>query len=408
MEALKGKIRHIAESTSLVKQGPLRRAKGKVCLRMEKNFDPQGNLLEERFRSHKHINRITYQYNTDGLCTERREFSFDHVLFFRYKFKYDRWGHQIEALCFNPDGTLSHSQSSKYNQRGEEVEKRIRRGESIQHVKYVYDCHGNICEEYTTLNGRFEAQRRYNYDSHGNKTMDQFRNSEMEETNSHWSYEYNEQGKIVGQQLMSEDGLRVLSDYHFEYDGQGRRICTTYKDTEGLFSTRRLFYNEQGKLTLERWRSKSQYDSERLCGERVFVYDEQNRLLQETVRTGTLTCQQQQMEETDEGVRIVTQYTGKADKLNYSITHHYGSGETPASTHSEHYDDQGILVQESTSIYDDQGKLLEERMTEMINQEAVRTCDRYEYDEVGNWTIKTTSVDGQTEEIVTRKIEYWE
>lgn len=409
MESFKGKVRHIAESVSQVKPGRLRRPKGKVALRMEKNFDPQGNLLEERYRSHKRINRITYQYNSQGLCTERLEFSFDHVLFFRYKYKYDRWGHQIEALCFNPDGTLSHAQSSRYNQRGEEVEKRIRKGESIESVKYIYDDHGNICEEYTTLNGKFAAHRRYQYDDHGNKTQDTFRNADMETTDNNWRYTYDPQGHIVEQHILSDDQTTILSAYTFTYDDHGRRICTTHRDSDGNFSTHRIFLDDQGRTTLERWRTKKHYDTDQqLCGERSIIYDHQNRILEESVRTGLLTCQQQQLQETDQGVAIITQYTGQPTQLSYLITHQYSDAPTPTLTHTEHYNNQGQLIQESTIRYDHQGNLLEECQVEHTPSGKIETRDRYEHDTIGNWTLKETIINGQTDQIITRAIEYWD
>lgn len=410
MEAFKGKVRMMAESVSDIRQGKLRRRAGKVSLRMEKNFDRNGNLLEERFRKRKHINRITYKYNSKGNCVERLEFNFDHLLFFRYKFKYDRWGHQIEEQCFTPDGTLTQSRRRRYNSKGEELEHRIRKGASVESMAYTYDANGNLLSERMTRNGEFAIQRDYAYDSHGNKTADLYLSPEKEQTGMLWENQYDAYGNMISQILRDNKTQAVKAAYNFEYDSDNHRICTKFQSQDGEFSILRSFYNERGLLSGKRWSNKTIYNTEALlsCGENRFSYDSQGRLVEESAFTGKLVAHPEELIETREGMTLQTRYSNSELIPSYRTRYTYANGEQPTNIVEEQYGPEGKALQSTEKRFDIEGNLLENIHTDYDGDKKNITAESYKYDCRGNWIHCQHTENGITTEVVERHFEYWD
>lgn len=392
MEQFKGKVKSVTETHRGVARGVREK---KASLVSERNFDSEGRLLEERYRRKKHINRITYTYNRNGNCVERCEFDFDKVRFFRYKYKYDRWGHQIEEQCFDPDGSLKHATSSKYNAEGNEVEKRFRKGESTEAARYKYNDRNQIVEEYLSVNGRFDLRRSYRFDEHGNKTEETVFGQDGTLDSAFNQYKYDERGNIIEEVVMNTDH-ETLMRYTFAYDNQNRRIQRNQYDSDGNFSGSTLTYNERGQLTKERWYNSAT----KSCGHTDFVFDEEGRLLEETMYHGILTASNQEVVMENGVVVQQVRYTFTKKTTDYQHQHIYDASGIERECHQRHFDNEGNIIIHKHLIFSESGNLIEER-------NGGETILFY-YDETGNWVRKESFENGKLMNVTERAFEYWD
>lgn len=392
MERFKGNVHIVTESRREVARG---KREKKVSMLTERYFDIEGRVVEERYRKRKHINRITYSYNKRGNCVERCEYDYEHVLFFRYRYKYDRWGNQVEEQCFNPNGTLSHSRTSKYNAAGKELEKRFRKGERADLMSYNYDEHGNIVEECRQVNGKIEVRYSYQYDERGNKIKETIFDPEGNNNSQILTYRYDSRGNIVEEDMFDSAG-KLLMRYTFAYDDSNRRIQRCQYDADGNFSGSDTHYDPNGNKACERW-----YDSNnKRCGHTDYRYNAQGLLIEETMHHGILVPSQQELSLDGEEIIQHTRFSFKDTAIDYRYTHSYNDNGTRAESKEIHYDSDDNEIQYNLKKFNLQGNLIEESQD--------KTQDLYTYDSIGNWIRKERSIGGKIAEILERQIEYYQ
>ena len=392
METFKGKVRFISETQTVTLRN---RNRDKVIKAVEMNFDPEGHLVEERYRKRKHINRIAYTYNKKGYCIERREYDFDRVLFFRYKFKYDKWGNRTEEQCFNPDGTLSESRSSRFNKHGNELEKRIRRGETLDKLGFKYDDQGRVVEEIRYENGKFVQRNNYCYDAHGSKTEETYLMPDGQVLRQSYSYSYNAQDQITEEVVMDQNGCEI-GRYSFSYDNEGRRTQRCYYDPNGHFNGSNITRNNQGLPTEEVWFSSKDGS----CGRTLCTYDEAGNKTSEAVFHGTLKSKTQQVLLSDGTLTCQVAYAYDTPVCDYRFEFQHNANGTLRRREERHFNVDGKETIFIRQEYDADGNLTEEI------QDSSRNC--YRYDAQGNWTRKEHYENNALTDTTVRTIEYYD
>lgn len=390
-EHFNGKVRLVVESQHEVASG-WRTKKANVL--SERNYDTEGRLIEERFRRRRHINRITYDYNRNGHCVERREYDADRVQFFRYKFKYDRWGNQIEEQSFALDGSLASTSTSKFTSEGQETEKRLRRGESSEQIRYKYDPQGNLLEEEKLNNGKFERRRIYQYDDHGNKIEETFFNQEGEIVSQQISYKYDEQGRIT-EQRVSERSSGTYRRYTFLYDAEGRLLRRNQFDDTGNFSGANIYYDRQGRKEEERWYNSESHSS----GRTVFTYDAFGNIIEESIYQGSFEAREQELSVVKGAVTQRLEYHSINEFLRFQSKHTFDENGIKLTTTETQFDSNGQTTQFRHRIFTPEGQILEE----VIDNNTTK----YIYDEQCNWITRETYKDNILTEVVTREISYY-
>ncbi|MDY5970035.1 MAG: hypothetical protein SPJ13_08510 [Bacteroidales bacterium] len=394
METFKGNVKRVAESVVTPRRVARDKRKGSVVQRMEKMFDKEGRLVEERYRRRKHINRITYKYNKRGNCVERDEYSLEHKVFVRYKYKYDRWGNQIEEQGYDSQGQLLHTLSHRYNEKGDELEKRMRHGESIDKMEYRFDAGGRLVEERKQKNGRFDLLRTYRYDEKGNKAEETTMDSNGNRTTQRFAYRYDENGHMLEEQMLDDEG-NVTVQYLMQYDDAGRITQRKQLDKDGNFSGSAYLFDKAGNVVENTWFNSTSRSSGRFC----YSYDGQGRLTKEELTTGGLKPCWQDLMMGDGTVEHKVRYMPDNERLCYRYRHSYYVEGGQQESWEEHFDENGQVVQRNYRRYDTLGNLLEDTKNEITRI--------YQYDSVGNWVQRHEMERGETVEIVKRKIEYY-
>jgi YD repeat-containing protein len=391
MERFNGNVRLVIESRRQVVRG---KREKRVSVISEKHFDSKGHLLEERFRRRKHINRITYTYNKRGNCIERCEYDYEHVRFFRYRYKYDKWDNQIEEQCFDPDGSLTQMRTSKFNAAGNEVEKKFRKGETAEVVKYKYNDSGLLLEEHRQVNGKFELRYAYRYDAKGNKIEETFFGQDGTVETILCSYSYDVAGNIVEQQIMNGDG-KTVSRYTFLYDAAGHQLQRCQYDASGDFSGSNTSYDANGHKIEERW-----YNSgSKSCGRTTFKCNDAGLVVDEAMYHGTLDASIQEILLDGNDVVQKVRFVCNDEVLDYQHIHLYNQEGVEIECTETHYGADGRVSQASHRLFTPDGLLKEESLGD--------EKDYYFYDDEGNWVRKEVFIKGMITEIVERQIEYW-
>ena len=392
MEHYEGKVKHVIERQHKIGWGG--RDKRDLMV-SERKFDAQGHITEERYRTRMHINRITYTYNRKGLCTERREYDAERMIFFRYRFKYDRWGNQIEEQSIGPDGTLTSLSRSTYNEQGHEVEKRLRRGESADHIKYIYDSRGNIIEEEKKTNGTFSIRRLYRYDEHNNKVEDTQFEQDGSVSTQRFEYKYDANGLLLEEQIFNRDN-QPTTRYTFQYNTHGKCIQRTQYDNQGNFNSSFITYNNNGDKTDARWMNSK----EKQCGRIEFQYDTEGRMVKESIYHGSMESEFQDVVLNSNSLTHRLQYVCRNEILVFQYTYTYAPDGSQSERLEEHFSSDGIPCHRSLQKFAPNGALLEESQN--------RNTERYEYDTTGNWTKKSIFINNELDSVIEREFDYWE
>lgn len=391
MEHYEGKVKHVIERQHKIGWGGRDKRDTMVS---ERKFDAQGRITQERYRTRMHINRITYTYNRKGLCTERREYDAERMLFFRYRFKYDRWGNQIEEQSIAPDGTLTSLSRSTYNEQGHEVEKRLRRGESADHIKYTYDNRGNVIEEEKKTNGAFSVRRLYRYDDHNNKIEDTQFEQDGSVTTQRFEYKYDSNGLLLEEQIFNREN-QPTTRYAFHYDPDGRCIQRSQYDNQGNFNSSFITYNN-GQKTEERWMNSS----EKQCGRIHFQYNENGEMIKESIYHGSMESAFQEVELHDNSLTHHLQYICSNEILVFQYTYTYANNGILSERLEEHFSPDGTPCHRSLQKFAPNGSLIEESQN--------GNMERYEYDHMGNWTKKSIFINNELVSVIEREFDYWE
>ena len=392
MDNFSGKVRQVTETIHKTAPSGRERKASMVSVRL---YDRDGHLVEERYRKRKHINRITYHYNKKGHCDEINKYNADHMLFFRYRFKYDRWGHQIEEQHFSTKDGLDQTQSRRYNDKGQEVEHRMRKGESTEDCAYLYDDAGNVVEERHLLNGNTVSCFTYQYDEQNNLILDQQQYQDGTQVVKHYQYQYDTEGRIVDEQVLNTLN-EMENHYSFRYDERGNRTQICEYKPDGDFVGRHITYDQDNRKQEVRWFNSA----EGTCGCDTFTYNAQGLLLEESSLSGILTMQQQSVDMGGKELIHQSCYVCSQRHTTYQRFHTYDADGHETSQHELFYDNQGNITTDNRKRFGSNGLLVEEIHNQLR--------DVYQYDSHGNWTRKE-HYEGDTLMVVNeRHIEYYE
>lgn len=391
MESFKGKVRQVTETIHHTAQ---RGRERKASMVSERFFNHDGNITEERYRKRKHINRITYLYNKKGKCVEMNEYDCDHVLFFRYRFKYDRWGHQIEEQRYTPKGGVDQTQSRRYDEKGQEVEHRMRKGERAEGIEYQYDEAGHIIEEKHLRNGEVTSCYTYQYDDKENLILDQQQHKDGTLLVSRYQYRYDSQDRIIDELVMNADN-KVENHYTFAYDDFGNRTQNCQYLPDGTFLGRHITFDNNNHKLQERWFNSD----EGTCGYNTFTYNDHGQLSEEASYSGRLAIEHHTINMGDNELVHQTHYTCDQRRITYQLIHSYNDEGHETEQHEQHFDREGNVTIDTRKYYNHEGLLIEEVQNNMR--------DVYQYDTHGNWTRKEHYCDGELELVNERHIEYF-
>lgn len=224
----------------------------------------------------------------------------------------------------------------------------------------------------------FRRQFSYNKKGYLIQNMTYFGNETK--SNDGYHFAYNKKGKVKMDTLLYEGKCKENNIY--EYDRKGNLIATSYYYWEHLQTFTQYTYNKNGE-----------------CSE---VYIEH---YEPYANVKTISYTQ----------KIINQFDAKGNKVQVQ---QFGSDNQIQTTTNYTYNDQNQLIEEKSTNYqgapfnwfqneyDSGGNKI--RIIYHASDEPTITewKMQYEYDENGNWTTISTSIDGKPTEIETRKIEY--
>lgn len=114
-------------------------------------------------------------------------------------------------------------------------------------IKYDYDSAGNLGQK-TRFFGKDKALQRstiFQYNDQNLLIEERTIDSSIPHNNTHFKYEYNDNGKVSGKYVFNDEELEFELDISYEYDEYGNAISG---EREVIFE-----YNDQGLIKLEKW-----------------------------------------------------------------------------------------------------------------------------------------------------------
>ena len=111
--------------------------------------------------------KYTFKYDEKGNEIERNSYISDGSLYYKYTYKYDEKGNEIEENIYSSDGSLSIKYISKYDEKGNKIEYNSYNsdGSLLSKYTYKYDEKGNEIE-YNSYNsdGSIDEEETYKYE----------------------------------------------------------------------------------------------------------------------------------------------------------------------------------------------------------------------------------------------------
>ncbi|MBO7262758.1 MAG: hypothetical protein J6U95_07510 [Alistipes sp.] len=266
-------------------------------------------------------------------------------------------------------------ESYKFNSRGDVTEKPDTDGNSgyVALYRYKYDANRNVVERVScSATGEVYAKYIYKYNSLG-KVAEEFYYHSSDLTNyaSRRHYLYDTKGLWLGAVDYDSDGY-VLSKYDFRYDDQGNRIEETYSRSRYLFE-----YDGRGNLL-----GQHVFEDEVLVERAQFIYDDQDRLIEETLMNGNGVVYE----------HSTKRYNSQNKPIEAAL---YGEGNTLIGTATVTYDSYGKVIKRIDKYqgeedivqsfkYDSSGNLVEH----VIDYQEYLQVMAYTYDSHNNLTLK--------------------
>lgn len=193
--------------------------KGDLVSKSVKRYNEDGNVLEyisfgnNGFQKNNQISmvgKLTYKYDERGYLIEMLTQG-EHIMApSKWVYKNDKHGYEIEMNAYFKDGSLSYKSTSKYDTKGNMVERNWNEGKETSKQICTYDTENNLIERNEYYNG-----------------------SEISSLQT--TYKYDDRGNAI-------EFLAVNANVHFytretyEYDAKGNKIVITSYDTSGKAS----------------------------------------------------------------------------------------------------------------------------------------------------------------------------
>ena len=173
------------------------------------------------------------KFSRKGMITEISEFDISGNVISNYKFRYDSKNRPVRAEGTDDKGRSS-VQTSRYNSRGYEIERRLvssgrRKSESRTLLKY--DNAGNIIEIQNYIDAKLNDQQKFRYDK--NKRIETLITNDKGDTALVIIPEYDAGGKIIREE--KREGKSKAADT-YKYDDKDNMIELTDSQTRRVYS----------------------------------------------------------------------------------------------------------------------------------------------------------------------------
>jgi YD repeat-containing protein len=186
--------------------------------------------------------------------------------------EFDEAGHPVEAITYNPDGTIEHTYKYQYNSDGKLEHELLFEGdgELTQHRSMEYNADGQIIKESTHYLDGTADELLYTYDKEGRLVSRRSIDSEGETGNYLVNVyegenlvsetEYDISGEIITQRrVIYEDGkmtgeVFITPEENFEivysYDEEGvQSVRRRYSDDKNLMERNTYTYDSEGRIS---------------------------------------------------------------------------------------------------------------------------------------------------------------
>jgi YD repeat-containing protein len=203
--------------------------------------------------------------------------------------EFDESGHPVEAITYNPDGTVEHKYQYKYNSEGKLVDEILIESddEVAEHRSMEYNDKGQLVKEYIHY---------------------------LDGTADSLLYTYDEEGRLLSRRSIDSDG--ETGNYLVNvYEGANVVSESEYDIAGEIITQRKIIYDEAGNITEEVFRTPEanysilySYDEKGVASVRR-RYNEEKHLMERNTFTydfeGRLS---ESLDETSTGIEIT--YTG--------------------------------------------------------------------------------------------------
>ena len=203
--------------------------------------------------------------------------------------EFDEAGHPIEAITYQPDGTVEHKYKYKYNSEGKLIDEILLEidDEITEHRSMEYNDDGQLIKEFIHY---------------------------LDETADVLIFTYDGEGRLISRKSIDSDG--VTGNYIVNvFEGDQLASESEYDIAGEIITQRKIIYDENGKITEEIFKTPEEnynilysYDEKGVASVRR-RYNEDKHLMERNTFTydfeGRLS---ESMEETSSGIEIT--YTG--------------------------------------------------------------------------------------------------
>jgi|GEM_PF-2117218 hypothetical protein len=190
-------------------------------------------------------------------------------------------------------------------------------------------------------------------------------------------YSYNEHNKIIEEKLLNPFG-GLISDTEYEYDANMNEI-------------ERRFLNEKDKIQ----------------GRIFFRYDDKNNVIEE-LHIDSVFHQHWKLKNTynKKGLKVEILYLSLKDSLIKKSTYTYLSNRLVDE--ACFYNGENELISKTTYQYDKQLNTILKLVNYVPDKKIEKHIFVYTYDKYNNWTSRKEYINSEIDDIITRKLEYYQ
>lgn len=395
----------------------------------EFSYDRKGNLQEQIFRDEQGnlcrssygYARVLFQYDESGNLTETAYFDEENLPvissdgYASYRSEYDAYGNCIRNSYYNTDGSLIKlpdwyaSEEMEYDEYGNVIKytcydvngKQTKHRDGYYQLNKTYDSRGNCIREVGYTKDTY-CIIEYSYNKNNLLTEKKYLDKDNapavdEDGVSVYRYQYDEQGRLVGQQMTDVLGEPVEASGYtglkYQYDEDNNRVRAVYYNGEEMQSQEIYSYDEKGNRILTAYQDGSGNPMMTRYG--AFMKKEYNDM-GDLIRTSFL--------DTDKelciGERGCAGFTHTVDNMgNVTEEHYFGADGQPIvcsdgfATGIREYNAQGWKIRDS--FYGLDGKLISNEngqasVIEYIYNDSGRKKTEIYYDCLGQEMNRTS------------------
>lgn len=229
----------------------------------QKNFDKEGNLIENKFYDGDdvlRVTKITYLYDEKGNQLEELQRYEDGTFFRCETYQYDDRGRMIEKNIYWTDSSMLARCTYTYDEGNYLIESNLVYAQGVpSKYEYIYNAQGMLIQEnYYRGENQIQMKRIYTYDEKGN-LIEYSEYDELDIFVEKYTYSYDTLGNLIESNYYNYDLILFKRE---KFDINGNWI-------ESGSVSRRIVYDAQGNWVTIIWFSN---DVPRYLYERTIVY----------------------------------------------------------------------------------------------------------------------------------------